>query len=161
VRAGLNYIRGKDCCEMCDTDRNDQYIHTFGCKPILQKWTWRDTWRAFAPNNPDLPLFTVRKTACCSFKPSLHVFLSSNTDQKVPDYTIKGKWLAKKCSVYLGNTQQLVAEVRRHSLSPASRSCGCHTQLELKQSLASLMGQGKRMSRYMCLRSYGALSQCW
>ena len=121
-------------------------IYTFGCKPILQVWTWRGTWRAFAPNNPDLPLFTVRKTACCSFKPSLHVFLPSNTDQKVPDYTIKGNSLAKKCSVYLGNTQQLVAEVRRHSLSPGSRSWGCHPHPKLKRRLADLMGQGKRMS---------------
>lgn len=68
-----------------------------------------DVWRAFEPENKEQPLWTMKKAAFCSFGPQLHIFLPSNTEREVPDYTINGQWLCKTCTINFG--EQKVAEV--------------------------------------------------
>lgn len=106
-------VRGKpvDWCaakrELVDLDGN----------PIVvmkeKKWSWTRIWRAFEPGNQEPPLWTVKKLTFCSFRPRLAIFLPSNTERKIPDYSIKGEFLCKKSIIYFG--EQKVAEVVREA----------------------------------------------
>lgn len=105
-------VRGKrvDWCkgkrELVDLDGNT--IVVMKEKP----WSCR-TWRAFEPGNEEPPLWTIKKVTFCSFKPRMKIFLHSNTERKIPDYSIKGEFLCKKCIIYSG--EQKVAEVVREA----------------------------------------------
>jgi uncharacterized protein YxjI len=104
-------VRGKrvDWCkakrELVDLDGNP--IVLMEQKP----WSWMGVWRAFDPGNKEQPLWTMKKSTFCSFRPQLQIFLPSNTEREVPDYTMKGQWLCKKVTIFLG--EQKVAEVVR------------------------------------------------
>ncbi|KAG0589793.1 hypothetical protein KC19_1G048300 [Ceratodon purpureus] len=104
-------VRGKrvDWCkakrELVDMDGNT--IVLMEQKP----WSFMGAWRAFEPDNKEQPLWTMKKSSFCSFGPKLQIFLPSNAEREIPDYTIKGQWLCKKCTIFLG--EQKVAEVVR------------------------------------------------
>lgn len=67
----------------------------------------------------DQPLWTVKTKTSFTNGLSFHIFLSSNVNQQVPDYTIKGhSWhtLYKKYSIFLGENR-LAAEVMSTQIS--------------------------------------------
>jgi uncharacterized protein YxjI len=75
-------------------------------------WTLKNVWKAYSPGESE-PLFTLKSSSAFSFKPKVNIFLSTNTAQKQPDYTVDGGFLAKKCRIYFGD--ELVAEVTREA----------------------------------------------
>lgn len=75
-------------------------------------WTLKNVWKAYSPGESE-PLFTLKSSSAFSFKPKVNIFLSTNTAQKTPDYTVDGGFLAKKCRIYFGD--ELVAEVTREA----------------------------------------------
>jgi len=104
-------VRGKkmDWCkakrELVDMDGNT--IVLMEQKP----WSCIRVWRTFEPGNKEQPLWTVKKATFCNFRPRLQIFLPSNTQRAIPDYTIEGQWQCKKCTIFCG--EQKVAEVVR------------------------------------------------
>jgi uncharacterized protein YxjI len=104
-------VRGKmfDWCkkkrQLVDLDGNP--IVLMESKPL----SFIGAWKAFAPNNQEQPLWTMKKSCFCSIGPKLQIFLPSNEERKVPDYTIKGNWLCKKSTIFFG--EQIAAEVVR------------------------------------------------
>lgn len=77
-------------------------------RAYLQPWTLKNVWKVYSPGESE-PLFTLKSSSAFSFKPKLNIFLSTNTAQKTPDYTVDGGFLAKKCRIFFGD--ELVAEV--------------------------------------------------
>lgn len=104
-------VRGKliDCFkkkrQLVDLDGNP--IVFMESKPF----SFIGVWKAFAPNDQEQPLWTMKKSCYCSIGPKLQIVLPSNEEQKVPDYTIKGNWLCRKSTIFFG--EQIVAEVVR------------------------------------------------
>lgn len=81
----------------------------------VQPLSFIGVWKAFAPNHQEQPLWTMRKS-CCSVGPKIQIFLPSNEEQKVPDYTIKGNWLCRKSTIFFRD--QIAAEVHWHKIKP-------------------------------------------
>lgn len=40
------------------------------------------------------------------------MFLAANTKEEVPDFKIKGSWFERSCTIYLGDTSNIIAQVR-------------------------------------------------
>ncbi|KAF5747661.1 protein LURP-one-related 15-like isoform X1 [Tripterygium wilfordii] len=57
-------------------------------------------------------VFSVRKSSFMQFKTELSVFLANNTKEEVPDFKVKGSWLETSCTIYLGDSNTIVAQVR-------------------------------------------------
>lgn len=68
-------------------------------------------YRADSSDSKDL-LFTVKKSSLIQFKTELDVFLGANTKEEVPDFKVKGSWLERSCTIYLGNGSTIIAQVR-------------------------------------------------
>jgi uncharacterized protein YxjI len=104
-------VRGKRF-EWCKAKR--ELVDMDGNSIVLMQekpWLWIGTWNAFEPGNQEKPLWTMRKSCFCSFGPQLQIFLPSNTEREIPDYTINGQWLCRTCTIFCG--EQKVAEVVR------------------------------------------------
>ncbi|KAJ7571607.1 hypothetical protein O6H91_01G168800 [Diphasiastrum complanatum] len=69
------------------------------------------TWWAFLGNSisSGKELFTIKQSAVFQLKTSLDVFLAHNTG--VPDFNIKGDFIARSCLIYHYN--QVIAEIKR------------------------------------------------
>ncbi|KAJ4841475.1 hypothetical protein Tsubulata_015700 [Turnera subulata] len=79
--------------------------------------TMHRRWEVFRGESTEL-LFTVKKSSLLQFKTELDVFLAANTAQQVPDFRIKGSWMERSCTIYLGNSNTIIAQMhRKHSLS--------------------------------------------
>ncbi|CAK7343654.1 unnamed protein product [Dovyalis caffra] len=64
-------------------------------------------------------LFTAKKSKLFQFKTELDIFLANNTT-KVPDCKVKGGWRESSCSVYLGDSKAMIAQMhRKHTLTTA------------------------------------------
>ncbi|KAJ6969071.1 protein LURP-one-related 10-like [Populus alba x Populus x berolinensis] len=57
-------------------------------------------------------LFSVKQSSLFQLVSSkLHVFLPSNTTESVPDFRIEGAFIDSSCTIYLGNSNTIVAQV--------------------------------------------------
>ncbi|KDP22800.1 hypothetical protein JCGZ_00387 [Jatropha curcas] len=46
------------------------------------------------------------------------VFLAANTREDVPDFKVKGSWFERSCTIYLGQSNTIIAQMhRKHTLS--------------------------------------------
>ncbi|KAJ6403384.1 hypothetical protein OIU84_015312 [Salix udensis] len=80
--------------------------------------TMHRRWEAFrgeSNEEKDL-LFTAKKSKLFQFKTDLDVFLANNKGE-VPDFKIKGGYAESSCSILLGNSNTMLAQMhRKHSL---------------------------------------------
>ncbi|KAH8484760.1 hypothetical protein H0E87_026502 [Populus deltoides] len=75
-----------------------------------------DAFRGESKEEKDL-LFTTKKSKLFQFKTELDVFLGNNKG-KVPDFKVKGGYRESSCSVLLGDSNTMLAQMhRRHTLA--------------------------------------------
>ncbi|XP_034582755.1 protein LURP-one-related 15 [Setaria viridis] len=104
---------------VCFSVGNRRVLHDAAGRPILtmqQKvFSMHDKWKVFrgdSTSSRDL-LFTVKKTSIFQLKTSLGVFLARNTSEQVCDFKIKGSYFERSCAFYLGNSNAMVAQMKR------------------------------------------------
>ncbi|URE01512.1 hypothetical protein MUK42_03723 [Musa troglodytarum] len=68
--------------------------------------------RGESTDSKDL-LFSVKKSRLLQFKTTLHVFMASNTNEDACDFKIKGSYSERSCTVYLGESDSILAQMRR------------------------------------------------
>ncbi|KAE9447556.1 hypothetical protein C3L33_20541, partial [Rhododendron williamsianum] len=93
------------------TDRNGNF----------QILTAHKRWQVFRGDTTaekDL-LFSVKKSSLIQFKTQLDVFLAGNTNEDVCDFKIKGSWGDRSCTIYLGNTLTIIAQVINQKKNPS------------------------------------------
>ncbi|MFS7976684.1 putative tubby-like protein [Helianthus anomalus] len=75
----------------------------------------RKRWQCFRGDstNPRDHVFSAKQVNRTQFKTSLDVFLASNRNQDVADFTVKGNWFEKRCTVYVGETTTVIAEINK------------------------------------------------
>ncbi|XP_045793243.1 protein LURP-one-related 10-like [Trifolium pratense] len=77
--------------------------------------TMHDTWKAYrgeSTNSKDL-IFTLKRSSLIQFKTKLDVFLASNKKQDVCDFKVKGSWFQRSCTVYAGESNNIVAQMHK------------------------------------------------
>ena len=70
-------------------------------------------YRGESSDSKDL-LFSVKKSSLIQFNTQLDVFLAANTHENVCDFKIKGSYFERSCVVYLGESNNIVAQMRKH-----------------------------------------------
>ncbi|GJV30859.1 LURP1-like domain-containing protein [Tanacetum coccineum] len=80
----------------------------------------RKTWQCFRGDSSDPRdhVFTAKPSYRTQFKTSLDVFLASNRRQDVADFKVKGNWFEKRCSVFVGESTNIIAEVNKKQSVP-------------------------------------------
>ena len=75
-------------------------------------------WEAFRgeSRDPKDMIFSVRKSTVMMMRTKLSVFLAGNKDEEKGDYRIEGNWWESSCTIYAGQTDNIVAQVTPHSL---------------------------------------------
>ncbi|KAK9072991.1 hypothetical protein SSX86_007313 [Deinandra increscens subsp. villosa] len=75
----------------------------------------RKRWQCFRGDSTDPRdfVFSAKQVNRANFKTSLDVFLATNRNQDVADFTVKGNWFQKRCAVYAGETTVVVAEINK------------------------------------------------
>ncbi|CAL9096764.1 unnamed protein product [Musa textilis] len=78
-------------------------------------WSPHQRWRVFRGESTDSKdlLFSVKKSRLLQFKTTLHVFMASNTNEDACDFKIKGSYSERSCTVYLGESDSILAQMRR------------------------------------------------
>lgn len=71
-----------------------------------------EVFRGDSTNASDL-LFTVKKASVFQLKTELDVFLAGNTAQQACDFKIKGSYFERSCAFYLGNSNNMIAQINR------------------------------------------------
>lgn len=75
-----------------------------------------EVYRGDSSNSKDL-LFSAKKSSMLQFKTALDVFLAANTKEDVPDFKVKGSWFERSCTIYLGNSSTIIAQMhKKHSV---------------------------------------------
>lgn len=69
-----------------------------------------EVFRGASTEEKDL-LFTAKKSSMIQFKTELDIFLAANTAQSVPDFKVKGSWMERSCTIYLGDSNTIIAQV--------------------------------------------------
>ncbi|KAG6469785.1 hypothetical protein ZIOFF_070716 [Zingiber officinale] len=93
-------------------------LHTM--KP--KAFSWHGTWRVFRgeSTSPNDLLFSVRKPKVFQWKDNFDVVLATNTDEASPgDFKIISR--SKKCTICIGQTDEIIAQHGFRLLSPAHR----------------------------------------
>ncbi|GAB2247810.1 hypothetical protein Droror1_Dr00007692 [Drosera rotundifolia] len=72
-------------------------------------------WQVFKGDSTDSKdlIFSVKKSSQFQFKTNLDVFLASNTDENVPDFLVKREFRDASCTVYLGNSSAVLAQMQK------------------------------------------------
>lgn len=72
-------------------------------------------WQVFRGDSSDEKdlLFSAKKSSLIQFKTNLDVFLASNTTEHACDFKIKGSYFERACTIYLGESSTIVAQMSR------------------------------------------------
>ncbi|OEL31530.1 Protein LURP-one-related 15 [Dichanthelium oligosanthes] len=88
-------------------------------QPILSMqekvFSMHNRWEVFrgdSSNASDL-LFTAKKSSIIQLKTQMDIFLASNTAEQVCDFKIKGSYFERSCAFYLGNSNNMIAQMNR------------------------------------------------
>ncbi|KAJ4978863.1 hypothetical protein NE237_009643 [Protea cynaroides] len=76
-------------------------------------------WQVFSGDSSDSKdlLFSAKKSSMIQFKTELDVFLAANTKEEVCDFKIKGSWLERSCTIYIGESFNVIAQMhKKHSV---------------------------------------------
>ncbi|XP_024017895.1 protein LURP-one-related 15 [Morus notabilis] len=71
-----------------------------------------EVYRGDSSNSKDL-LFSAKKSSLLQLKTQLDVFLAANTKEDVPDFKVKGSWFERSCTIYLGNSSTIIAQMHK------------------------------------------------
>ncbi|XP_037444935.1 protein LURP-one-related 15-like [Triticum urartu] len=71
-----------------------------------------EVFRGDSTSSGDL-LFSVKTTSLIQLKTEMDVFLAGNTAQQVCDFKIKGSYFDRSCVFYLGDSNNMVAQMSR------------------------------------------------
>ncbi|MED6156515.1 hypothetical protein PIB30_014910 [Stylosanthes scabra] len=78
--------------------------------------TLRDRWQCFRGDSmkeKDL-IFNVRRTFFVQHVAKLDMFLANNSAERVCDYKVKGSFLERSATIYVGETDIIVATMKKH-----------------------------------------------
>ncbi|CAK8542068.1 unnamed protein product [Lathyrus sativus] len=77
--------------------------------------TMHDRWEAFRGESTEAKdlIFTLKKSSLIQFNTKLNVFLAGNTKEDVCDFKVKGSWLERSCTVYAGESKNIVAQMHK------------------------------------------------
>uniref|UniRef100_A0A2P2IKX6 Protein LURP-one-related 15-like n=1 Tax=Rhizophora mucronata TaxID=61149 RepID=A0A2P2IKX6_RHIMU len=82
--------------------------------------TMHNRWQLFrgeSTEEKDL-LFNVKRSSLFQLNTQLDVFLAPNTSESVPDFKVKGSWRERSCTIYLGESNTMIAQMyRRHTVA--------------------------------------------
>lgn len=80
----------------------------------MQGSSLHSRWRVFRGerSEPQDLLFSAKTSSLFQFKTKLNVYLANNTSENVCDYKVKGSWSEKSCVIYVGESTNVVAQVR-------------------------------------------------
>jgi uncharacterized protein YxjI len=96
-------------------DNSGNPIVSFQQKILTAHRRWK-VFRGDSSSDKDL-LFSVKKSSLLQFKTKLDVFLASNTKEDVCDFKIEGSWFERSCTIYAGESNNIVAQMhRKHSV---------------------------------------------
>ncbi|RCV10157.1 hypothetical protein SEVIR_2G092600v4 [Setaria viridis] len=94
-------------------------LHDAAGQPLVSMrekvFSMHNRWEVFrgdSTNASDL-LFTVKKASVFQLKTELDVFLAGNTAQQACDFKIKGSYFERSCAFYLGNSNNMIAQINR------------------------------------------------
>ncbi|KAI7745089.1 hypothetical protein M8C21_017789 [Ambrosia artemisiifolia] len=75
----------------------------------------RKRWQCYRGDSTDPRdhVFSAKQVNRTQFKTSLDVFLASNRTQDVADFTVKGNWFEKRCTIYVGESTTIIAEINK------------------------------------------------
>jgi hypothetical protein len=78
----------------------------------MQIATMHNRWKAYRGESTDSKdlIFTLKRSSLIQFKTTLDVFLASNK-RDVCDFKVKCRWLEESCTVYAGESNNIVAQV--------------------------------------------------
>ncbi|KAG5550713.1 hypothetical protein RHGRI_015613 [Rhododendron griersonianum] len=107
-------IKGK-CFSLRDRrtllDAAGNPILTLQRKILTAHRRWR-VYRGGSKDKKDL-LFSVKKSSLFQCKRKLDVFLAANTKEDFCDFKIKGSWSERSCTIYLGDTSTIIAQMHK------------------------------------------------
>ncbi|KAH8933663.1 hypothetical protein BDL97_18G041800 [Sphagnum fallax] len=96
------------------TVRNRMYlVDAAGYKVISMQrkiLSFHAAWHMYAGDSEQL-VCTVKKSSILQLRPSMNVFLASNTTERIPDFTLKGNFLERNLTIFHG--QEAIAQVTR------------------------------------------------
>lgn len=58
-------------------------------------------------------VFTVRKSSIFQLHTQLDVFLAANTSENACDYKIKGSYMERSCTIYVGDSNAIIAQMSK------------------------------------------------
>ncbi|CAD5172565.1 protein LURP-one-related 15-like isoform X2 [Musa acuminata AAA Group] len=99
----------RDRCVLLDAAGNP--LLTLQQKILSAHRRWQ-VFRGESTDSKDL-LFSVKKSRLLQFKTELHVIMASNTNEEACDFKIKGSYFERSCTVYLGESNSIVAQMSR------------------------------------------------
>lgn len=82
-------------------------------KCLLQGLTAHNRWQVFRGESTDSKdmIFSAKRSSMIQLKTKLHVFLANNTREDVCDFRVEGSWFERSCSIYLGQSSTVIAQV--------------------------------------------------
>ncbi|XP_078428983.1 protein LURP-one-related 15-like [Wolffia australiana] len=92
-------------------DASGQPVLTMQKKVLTAHDKWK-VYRGSSTDDKDL-LFVAKRSHMLQLKTSLDVFLAANTSKNVPDFKVKGSFFERSCSVYVGDTSSIVAQMKK------------------------------------------------
>ncbi|KAF3529385.1 hypothetical protein DY000_02042699 [Brassica cretica] len=89
-------------------DPNDSPIVTMKMK-VTSK---HDRWQVYRGGDLDDKIFTVKRSSSVQLKTRIEVFLKHNqTKEASCDFTIKGRFMKRACTIYVGDSTKVIAQV--------------------------------------------------
>ncbi|KAI3514986.1 hypothetical protein L1887_13734 [Cichorium endivia] len=102
-------------------DAHDRPILKLRDKIMSKHSRWNAFWGKSKADS-DL-VFSTKTPNIIQFRKSLHVFLANKTSNKdVCDFKIKGSWSKKTCTVYMGDSSTIIAQMHKMQKSKKVKS---------------------------------------
>ncbi|PWA50706.1 hypothetical protein CTI12_AA470430 [Artemisia annua] len=76
---------------------------------VHNRWV---VYRGDSSDSKDI-IFSAKQSSLIQFKTSLDVFLGSNEKESVCDYKVKGSWFDRSCTIYAGESTNIVAQMHK------------------------------------------------
>lgn len=108
-------------------------------------------WQVFRGEgtNPENLSFSVKKSKLLQLKTELDVIMAGHPNEDECDFKIKGSYFERSCTVYLGNSDTILAQVRTFELIPinflvfcfidGSTSIYCELQMRRKYTVKNVI----------------------
>ena len=86
---------------------------------LIQMLSMHRRWQVFRGESSDPKdlLFSTKLSSIIQLKTGLDVFLAANTKEEICDFKLKGSWFDRSCTVYAGNSNTIIAQVRSKIIS--------------------------------------------